>query len=484
MSQNANEELRNLRRQWEMIRSALPPGDSHEKTLLSLPVDRRDEFREKYEGLLKTRDEIADRIALLEEEASKIASKDEAKELGWQNLLFKLALFGWTGPEDFPRLESRMPRTWPGATLHASVGGWLPFAEWCRRHWIGAGRVACALSLEAPPELLEGISPPLRIVAITSSQHHHNLTGFLKLYSEEPKGEAFLHPLMGETGHAAVMNLPHESVQAVLIGRLAWEKWRSLPPAMLKWMLRELADRTIFLAVETPDESPITSGTGWISEQSGPDRGDWKIWRVAETPLNGTRIPFSDARCRVIRMHGAMPVLRRSLLGEDSLTIIHQSNELLTREKGAWESLQGLHPMIPALGPETHHSLSLTLPPGKKRWMPCGRMASTDESLGLQLADLFRLLSERKLMPPGLGVHDFLATGKGPLLTRIGFQSCSVSGDPLPTLVETLSSWHLLENSGQQVMAERPSFPPPFRRLGERCLSALSIRDLMRSRTP
>jgi len=399
----------------------------------------------------------------------------------------KVMLFGWPTVADFARLEGRMPESWPATTPHHSVGDWLPFTDWCARYWIRSGRVSSVLGLDVRPEIACRISPPLRMAYLTSSRHDLNLSGFLSLLQdgmEETRGHGqTLAASLADTGHQMALELTPGTVEAVMIGRVAWRKWSVLDPVMMEWMFTELASKALYLAIECrgtvhdPDFLP-----GWVPEPKGPEQGIWKVWKTT-SPIPGVLTsPLLDARTRNIRIKG-LDSNRKAVLSGQLLTIFHGNATTMLREREAWKSLSGTHPMIPSLTDGAGDLFfQLRLPGDSPHWMPVGR--SERRTGPDDLLSLFAILQDRHLLPPALGVDDFVTTDSGTILSRIGFEGYRIHGDPLGLFLDTLASWNLMEvpyerslHSDQFLSPEH--FPSPFRELAGKALSAMSFRDLI-----
>jgi hypothetical protein len=156
--------------------------------------------------------------------------------------------------------------------------------------------------------------------------------------------------------------------------------------------------------------------------------------------------------------------------------------------------------MIPELAedsPSNTH-LKLRIPKGKAQWMPSAGIVSDGENIAVSLLELFRLLFERDLLPPGLGAGDFIRTPSGYFLTRIGFADqthmdkeirCTEPGDPMNAFLSTLAGWHhppplppdpLLGNLHPEVS----SFHPSFREIAARAITSMSMGDFLAENPP
>jgi hypothetical protein len=479
------EQIATLRRQWEMVRKSLPEDEKALENILNAqPEETREGLRKQFREMVATRDQIERRLKALESVETPV--EDDVSLERWQHLLMKVMLFGWPTFTDFVRLEGRMPENWPATRPHSSVEEWVPFTNWCARHWARDGRVRSILGLDVRPEIATTISPPLRMALISSSRHDLNLTGFLDYRHHETGASgqrSALAASLGDTGHHVALELTQGSVQGVLIGRSAWKKWHSMDPVMMEWMFSELASKSLYLAIECGENDQIpVSHSGWIAEPNGPEKGLWKVWKSCK-PLPGTHGgTFIDLRTHGLRVNG-LDSDRKAVLSGDLLSIFHADANTLLREREAWKSLAGSHPMIPCVA-EGGGDLffQLHLPGDSARWMPIGR--GEKRTGACDLAALFALLQDRELLPPGLGVGDFIATGSGTFLSRIGFEGHRTVMDPLGLFLATLASWNLMESPPVRTRDEVESlsedcFPLPFRELARQALSSMSFRDLM-----
>jgi hypothetical protein len=481
---SATQQIADLRRQWEMVQQSLPRDErTLELFLESLPESARQEMRGRYKEMVATKNQIEARLKALE--SVETPQEEDAACERWQHLLMKVMLFGWPTADDFVRLEGRTAETWPATQAHHSVAEWLPFTNWCEEHWIRAGRVSSILGLDVRPETAARISPPLRMALISSSQHHLNLTGFLG-YSHggsHPEGRR-LSPaaILGETGHQITMEITPGSVQAVLLGRSAWRKWHTMEPIMKEWMFSELASKTLYLGIECGEDPGSYELSGWVPDEAGPDKGAWRVWKT-KTPVPGllTGI-FRDVRTCGIMANGT-EFDRKAILTDRLLTIFHGNATTMLRERESWKSVSGLHPMIPTLaegGGDLYFQLHL---PGEgARWMPIGRKESS--TTAGELTGLFTLLHDHQLLPPELGVGDFISSTSGTYLSRIGFEGYQTHRDPLARLLETMAAWHLREIPlGCAFDPDHPlpasGFPAPFREMALQALSSMSFRDLI-----
>lgn len=474
------EQIAALRRQWEMVSQALPPGESVEELLQRLPEEQRPAFREQFEGMCATKRQIEERLRALEAEPT--PNTEEQQRQNWQHLLMKIMLFGWPTPEDFSRLEGRSAETWPASLPHPSVAGWLPFADWCERYWVRGGRVTSVLALDPVPELADRLGASLKMACVTTSQHDLNLLSFLR---QRPGN--ILNPAasLGDTGHRIVLEMPAGAVHAVLLGHRAREKWGSLPPAMLSWMLSELAARTLYLAVEGTEPWDAPAGSGWVATGDGQDTGIWRIWK-SSVPLPGNPPPSDwDARCRRITL-GGFESDRKAILtaGGGQLAVFHGSVQALSLEREAWRSIEGLHPMLPRLASGSAGEFLRLFPGEGARWMPCGKRGAECEAE--ELLSLLELLAERSLVPPGLNAADFLSVGGRAVLGRIGFQGHRDRGDHLVALMETMLGWRMTEIPAGRLFrpTDPPSpgaFPAQFRDLADKALASASFRHLTAS---
>lgn len=339
------------------------------------------------------------------------------------------------------------------------------------------------LALDVKPETACRISPPLRMAYLTSSRHDLNLSGFLSLMqagTEACRRRQTLAASLADTGRQMALELTPGTVEAVLMGREAWKKWDGLDQVMREWMFSELAVKSLYLAVECGDQIPPRL-SGWTPDDQGPEQGVWRVWKTT-TPPAGPKSTFLDLRSRSLRINGVDSV-RRAILSEGLVTIFHGNASTMLREREAWKSVAGAHPMIPSLA-EGKGDLffQLHLLEGSPRWMPVGRR---EKRTGPDdLSRLFALLQDRDLLPPNLGVGDFISTDSGASLSRIGFEGHRTRTDPLGLFLETLASWHLPEIPPECALGGDHSlaasgFPSPFRAVAGQALSSMSFRDLI-----
>lgn len=517
--------LESMRREWALLVSGLPSDPSSLERLISaLPVDQQETLRRQASEIFRSKEVIEQRMTALEAYRDASPQGEDERLRIWQDLLLRVSYFGWVDEIDFQRLEGRMPVRWPAAGPDPGAAGSLSFSEWCRRSWSAGGRVFSVLAFAPSPELAVLLSDSFRAIVAMDSDRGLELIRFLHAYRTRTATSSLFLAAVGATGHEEALKINPGEFQALLIGSSAWGKWASLSPPMLHWMISELTGKICFLAIEaaTAPNAGFMESAGWIADESAPRNAPWSVWKVRRIAGLDEHRSFLDVRTHLLTLPGLGTVERTATQSEEMLVIRHFSrfarmevkhshgrlitapavnnSDSLAAERNSWASLRGLHPMIPELDGKTHGAdhLKLRIPRGKVHWLPSAGIVPDSVEISASLLELFRVLFERDLLPPGLGAGDFIRTPEGYFLTRIGFADetqmekrirCTEPGDPMNAFLSTLAGWHNpspipRDSSGENLHPEISSFHPSFREIAALAMASMSMGDFLAENPP
>lgn len=500
-----------LRREWSLLASSLPQdGEALGRFIAEQPAERRTELERMAAEILRSRELIEGRIAVLE--ASRptppVLSQDPSTA-AWQNQLARMVMIGWAEGEDFLRLEGMMPDTWPGTLPHPVTSDWLPFSRWILDHWASDRRVGSLLILDPRPEFASELSSGIAVTAVTTSQHDLVLMTFLSRMRPATPTTAHFAAVQGATGHEEALRIREGEFQAFMLGASAWNKWMEAPRIMLEWMLTELSERVFHLAIDsvTPPAEDLMRSSGWIRDPEDPKNNSWSVWKVLNHGKGPASRPYSECRVARIPVFAQGDVERVAILLDGRISVTHFAREATTTlfhshgrltaepvppafpslesERVSWDSVAGLHPMIPNLVSQAPtNRLTLGLPGGEVRWMPQIRVETT-AAIARSIAVLIDLLAGRGVLPRGLNVTDFAMTPGGIFLTRIGFSGSVEEGDPLSVYLQILAGWNLQKAPvtpilEDPILPDRRIFPEGFREAVDLALSSYSWSDFQK----